>query len=486
MPKPITNIINNSLQTGVVPPYFKHAIVHPSLKKENLDQSVLKNYRPISNLPFLSKVLEKAVILQTCKHLVKFNLFQENQSAYRKNHNTETALLKILNDLLTESDHGKISILILLDLSAAFDTLDHNILINRLKITFGFSGTVLDWFTSYITNRTQSVSIDNEISSTAKLLYGIPQGSVLGPLLYTLYTAPLGKIINDHNVNFHMYADDTQLYLSFLPSSLESSVSVAERCVNEVSEWMLVNKLKLNEDKTEVMLCNPKKIVIDPSIDSIKIGTDKIEFSQKVKNLGVYFDSSLCMEAQINHLCKSLNFELRKIHQMSPFLNFNTTKQLVTSFMLSKLDYCNVLLSNLPLEQIEKLQKIQNHAARLITKTNLRSHITPSLIKLHWLPVKARVEFKAAVLCYKCINKIAPPYMQKMLEIYVPSRNLRSHSKLLLKTKRSAYVKIGGRAFSIYGPTICNNIPQEIRLCKTITQFKSKLKTYLFKQSYDI
>ena len=122
--------------------------------------------------------------------------------------------------------------------------MDHNILINRLKTTFGFSGTVLDWFSSYITNRTQSVSIDNEISSIAKSFYGIPQASVLGPLLYIQYTALLGKIINDHNVNFHMYADDTQLYLSFLPSSLESSVRVAERCVNEVSEWMLVNKLK--------------------------------------------------------------------------------------------------------------------------------------------------------------------------------------------------------------------------------------------------
>ena len=283
-----------------------------------------------------------------------------------------------------------------------------------------------------------------------------------------------------------MYADDTQLYLSFLPSSLESSIRVAEVCVNEVSDWMLVNKLKLNEDKTEVMLCNPKKIDIDPSIDNIHIGNDKIVFSKKVKNLGVYFDSSLCMEAQINHLCKSLNFELRKIHQMSQFLNFNTTKQLVTSFMLSKLDYCNALLTNLPLEQIERLQKIQNHAARLITKTNMRSHITPSLIKLHWLPVKARIEFKAAVLCYKCVNKIAPPYMQKMLEIYVPSRNLRSQSKLLLKTKRSAYVKIGGRAFANYGPTIWNNLPQEIRLCNTITKFKSQLKTHLFKQSYDI
>ena len=171
---------------------------------------------------------------------------------------------------------------------------------------------------------------------------------------------------------------------------------------------------------------------------------------------------------------------------MSPFLNFDTTKQLVTSFMLSKLDYCNALLTNLPLEQIERLQKIQNHAARLITKTNMRSHITPSLVKLHWLPVKARIEFKAAVLCYKCVNKIAPPYMQKMLEIYVPSRNLRSQSKLLLKTKRSAYVKIGGRAFANYGPTIWNNLPQEIRLCNTITKFKSQLKTHLFKQSYDI
>ena len=177
-----------------------------------------------------------------------------------------------------------------------------------------------------------------------------------------------------------MYADDTQLYLSFPPYDFKDNKSVVEACVKDISDWMIVNKLKLNEDKTEVLLCNPKHLEVVDFVNEISIGNDKVVFSKKVKNLGVYFDESLSMESHINHLCKCLHLELRKIQHLSLFLDANSIKQLIISYMFSKLDYCNILLYNLPNELIEKLQKIQNHAARLITKTNFRSHISPSTI----------------------------------------------------------------------------------------------------------
>ena len=192
------------------------------------------------------------------------------------------------------------------------------------------------------------------------------------------------------------------------------------------------------------------------------------------------------MESHINHLCKCLHLELRKIQHLSLFLDANSIKQLIISYMFSKLDYCNILLYNLPNELIEKLQKIQNHAARLITKTNFRSHISPSLIKLHWLPVKSRLKYKCAVYCYKCVHGIAPPYLSNMLKMYVPSRNLRSKSKLLLCTKNPSFVRVGGRAFSIHGPSFWNTLPYDLRSITTIARFKAELKTYLFKNSYNL
>ena len=153
----ITTIINDSLSSGIVPSSFKHALVKPLLKKCNLDNEVLKNYRPVSNLSFISKILEKIVSIQINKHLSTNKLLESHQSAYRKHHNTETALLKIFNDLLLSADQKKISVLVLLDLSAAFDTIDHTILVERLRTTFGFDGTVLNWFKSYLSDRTQSV-----------------------------------------------------------------------------------------------------------------------------------------------------------------------------------------------------------------------------------------------------------------------------------------------------------------------------------------
>ena len=191
----ITDIINTSLISGVVPQYFKHALVKPLLKKSNLDPEFLKSYRPVSNLPFLSKVLERVVLTQLMTHLETHNLLEPFLSAYRKCHSTETALLRVVNDLLQASDDGHGSFLSMLDLSAAFDTIDHVILSQRLSSTFGCTGTVLGWFESYLSNRTQSVFVNDVQSAPSTLKYGVPQGSVLGSILFTMYTQPVGSVI---------------------------------------------------------------------------------------------------------------------------------------------------------------------------------------------------------------------------------------------------------------------------------------------------
>ena len=190
----VTEVVNDSLAKGVVPSAFKHAIVKPLLKKANLDPENLKNYRPVSNLPFFSKVLERVVLHQLLEHLAANGLLEPFQSAYRKGHSTETALLHVVNDLLQAADIGHVSILSLLDFSAAFDTIDHSIMCTKLE-DFGCVGLVGKWFESYLTGRTQCVVIDDKCSKTTKLDYGVPQGSVLGPVLFTIYTSTLGSIV---------------------------------------------------------------------------------------------------------------------------------------------------------------------------------------------------------------------------------------------------------------------------------------------------
>ena len=475
----ITTIINESLQQGIVPSLFKQAVVVPLLKKPNLSPEELKNFRPVSNLPFLSKILEKVVLQQLKDHLTNNNLTETYQSAYRECHNTETALLRVHNDLLCEADEGKVSILALLDLSAAFDTIDHNILIERLSKTFGISGLVLNWFRSYLLGRSQSVIVQSFRSEIVSLDFGVPQGSVLGPMLYTLYTQPLGALIRKHNVNYHMYADDTQLYKSLLPQDQMALLTTMEQCIDDVKNWMIVNKLKMNEDKTEVIFCDPKR-KCESTANYICIENERVNFEEKAKNLGVIFDSMLSMKHHFNHVSQILFCELRRIGHMSCFLDETSLKTLMSAFILTRLDYCNSLFVNLPEESLNKLQRFQNRAARIVLKKKKRDHIRPLLKKLHWLPLKARILYKTAILCFKCIHNKAPSYLQDLVEVYTPSRSLRSGSHCLLRIPRRGSCRLAGRSFTHAAPAVWNALPLSLRLATSETAFKTGLKTYLF------
>src|SRR4029077_11756432 len=205
---------------------YKHALFKPLLKKYNLPTEDLSSYRPISNLNFISKFLERIIQSRLISHLNSFTSIAAFQSAYRPSHSTETALLRIQNDLLLVINEHRVSALILLDLSAAFDTIDHKILLKRLSSFYGISGSALDLLSSYLSNRTQSVSINSCSTSPSPVPTGVPQRLVLGPLLFTLYTSPISQLFKNSSVNYHLYADDTQLYISFLPSDVESSLSI--------------------------------------------------------------------------------------------------------------------------------------------------------------------------------------------------------------------------------------------------------------------
>ena len=206
------------------------------------------------------------MLAQLLKHLQTNKLLYHLQSAYRSDHSTETALMKICNDILSALDNKNVAILSLLDLSAAFDTIDHSILLSRLQTSFGISGSVLSCFESYFSGRFQSVSVDGTLATPSPLLYGVPQGSVLGPILFVLHTYPLFTIVDTHLLSHHSFSDDNQLYVTGPASELSNLVSSTQSCISQLKSWTTVNKLKLNEDKTDMILIrSPKPNLTSPS-----------------------------------------------------------------------------------------------------------------------------------------------------------------------------------------------------------------------------
>ena len=484
----ITHIVNESLSSGAVPTSCKSAVIKPLLKKPSLDKNILNNYRPVSNLPFLSKVIEKLVLKQLFAYLNDHSLLSSNQSAYRPFHSTETALLKVTNDLLLALDSGNVSILTLLDLSAAFDTVDHQILLRTLQNYFGISGLVLAWFQSYLSDRTQAVTVDGCFSSRVDLVCGVPQGSVLGPVLFTMYTKPLLLLLEKHAVENQSFADDTQLYKSTHPSLVDSAVQTVQDCIVDVKSWMTFSKLKLNDDKTEALLIHKHKNLSASALpNSLQVGSSDIQFSSSARNLGYILSDDMSLNNHISHICRSAYLAIRQISSIRHYLSVSATKTLVCAFVLSRLDYCNALLSGSPKHCIDKLQNVQHSAARLVYRKNRRNHITPLLISLHWLPVQARIDYKLSVLCHNFFYDSCPAYLTKLLSVYSPSRQLRSSADtrtLFIPDTKKLTKTYGERSFSVCAPKQWNSLPADIRNIGTTQAFKTALKTHLFKLYY--
>ena len=246
-------------------------------------------------------MIEKAISYQLINCLRDNDLEESLQSAYKTFHSTETALVKVHNDIVSAIDNQSYVILLLLDLSAAFDTVDHKILLQRLSSHFGINGKALCWFNSYLENRKQVVNVKGATSYSKDLRCGVPQGSVLGPILYVLYTSPLGDIVR--SLSCHFYADDIQLYCSFKLHDQVASVQVIESCLNDIDAWMLANMLKLNGDKTELLVIGPKHKV-NPPIKGIYVAGDYVEASSSARNIGVIFDSHVNLEKHVTNTCK--------------------------------------------------------------------------------------------------------------------------------------------------------------------------------------
>jgi len=416
----ITEIVNLSLSSATVPEDYKKAIIIPLLKKILLDPEILKNFRPVSNLQFISKLIEKAVASCVIDYLTTNNLHEPLQSAYKKYHSTETALLKVQNDLLLALDKKDVGYLILLDLSAAFDTVDHELLLHCLEHDYGITGTVLAWFRSYLTLRTQSVVLNGVESESHDLTCGVPQGSVLGPLLFTLYAQPLGNVLTDNEMPYHFYADDSQQYKTFPPSFMPVAIRQAEHCSMDVKKWMIEHLLCQNDDKTEILFIHSRYRNYD-EMPPIKIGDSYITPSDTARNIGVIFDSCMTLEAHITKTAQQAFFHLRNISRIKCYLDPKSLETVCHALITSKLDHCNSLYVGLPKVLTDKLQAVQDATAKILKGVSKYANTTPILKNLHWLPVRSRIQFKVLLITYKCLHNQAPQYLKDLIFLGKPN-----------------------------------------------------------------
>ena len=312
----IAKLANLSFSTGVFPAVFRTASVLPLLKKEGLDPDEPSNYRPVSRLNTISKVLEKLFLARLLPHVTLSPNYNGFQSAYRGFHSTETALLKIVNDVYCAVGNHSQTLLVALDLSAAFDTIDKSTLLTRLEGVFGIRGVSLERISSYLADRMQFVSIGNARSPPQDCTFGVPQGSVLGPVLFTLFLSPLA-VISSFGVDHHQYADDTQLYVSLSLKNAVAQINRLTECTTAVYRWFLANGLALNPSKSKSLLTGTVAGTGSLSeFGSVNIADAQVCISDTVKSLGVILDTNLTFRPHVDAVCKSCFFHIRALRHV--------------------------------------------------------------------------------------------------------------------------------------------------------------------------
>ena len=373
------------------------------------------------------------------------------------------ALVDTLDYIYTSAWRSLPTILISLDL-AAFDTIDHCTLLNRLENSFGATGLALSWIRSYLSNRSQCVAMGTSQSNFVPLNTGVPQGSVLGPLLFSLYTSPVGQLISSYGISHQQYADDTQLFISIPPAAPTPTVQLMEQCLVQLHHWFCVNGLALNPVKSEAIWFSIRqRSASSTPVSSVNIEGSIITTSNTVKTLGVTLDSHLSLDQHVSSVCKSAFFHLRALHHIRSVLSEDIAKSIAVSLVSSRLDYFNSVLFGTSVSDLRKVQRVQNTVAKIVLNSSLPS--TTSLCQLHWLPVKQRIHFKITTLTYHTVQSGSPSYLSvsSIINLNAPSRLVRSSSHNLLHVPFTI-TAIGHNALSFAAPTVRNFIPLSIRI----------------------
>ena len=465
----ITHICNLSIKTNTFPDKWKHAKVTPLFKKNSKHD--VNNYRPISILPILSKIIEKHVALQLYEYLNVHKLISARQSGFRPQHSCETALHQMLDEWYNSISKNQSIGILFVDFCKAFDMVDRDILMKKLKV-YKFSDNALTWFDSYLSNRKQCVKVNSTLSSKLTVKSGVPQGSILGPLLFLVYIndLPLEPKLD----NTTMFADDAT---SSASAQTDNEVGKELQIkANNMDKWCAKNKMVLNADKTKFMLLKPKRMAKATHQTKLKIEVQGKQLGQVPveKLLGVQIDEALSWDAQIKKQKQTIFFKISFLNKIRKYLPLATRKLFYNSYIKPHFDYCNTIWSNTTKANIDKIYKLQKYAARIILDEKLqKENTTPSAVlfqKLDWITFRQNVHYRQAILMYKSLNNEAPPYMRDMFNYVneVGVRNSRS------STQNKLYQPVAHpKSLRYTGPKIWNSLDADTRNAKNIKQFKN-------------
>lgn len=471
----VTIIVNTSIVTNTYPSPWKTSHVVPTFKSGDRDE--ISNYRPISLLPVISKILEKIVASQLSRYLETNHLISDSQHGFRPKLSTETALLKISDRIYDNIDKKKISLLLLLDLSKAFDSVNHDILISKcLSLNIDPS-----WLKDYLKNRSQCVRIKNIISSPKDITFGVPQGSILGPILFNVYVNDLKKFLG--NCFIIQYADDTQIVIEGKVENIEELIRRAEEILNKVKLYFQMNGLLLNESKTQCIFIGSRQYIskINDTVQ-INFNGNIIRPMKSVKNLGVHFDRYMSFEPHIDELYKKVMGTLIYLNRVKDFFEAETRLIVVQSLALSLINYCFIIWGSTSDLLLNRVQKLQNFAARVAIGTVRKfDHITPHLLQLEWLKMKDKYIFEVNVIVFKIVRNMFPNWLYDFNTVDTVTGVVTRQANNLVV--RRATTNAGSREIYVRGPYFWNKIPSGIREVASLNSFKNKLHKYILNKN---
>ena len=468
--RPLSMIFNKSMVEGIVPDDLKIAKIIPVYKSE--DKKIISNYRPISILSAFSKILERLVYNRLLDFINKNNILSKNQYGFRKNISTSMALLDLVDKISTSIENNKFTIGIFIDLAKAFDTVNHNILLNKLY-HYGVRGIPFDWFKSYLANRHQYVYLNEVRSIKLPIICGVPQGSILGPLLFLLYINDLSTVTK--LLTFIMFADDTNIFIS--GKDLNNITSITNTELKNISTWFSANLLSLNIKKTNYILFGNKK---HPDI-SLSINNENIARVYQTKFLGVIIESHLKWNAHITSISNKISKTIGILNKAKHILATNHLKMLYRSLIEPYLNYCCIVwASPVKNSSLETLFKLQKRSVRTICFATYRAHSRPLFNKLAILNIYDLCLTQILTYVYKSINLLHPTHIANY---FTPTTDI--HPYNTRGHKHDLYIQIAKKCCRVNslmctGPKYWNSLPNSIQAAPSLRIFKKHLKQHIF------
>ena len=451
----VTNIFNMSVASGTIPIVWKSAHVSPLFKGG--DASVVNNYRPISKLSCLAKILETLIKRQLCSFLTINNILNTSQSGFRPGHSTITATSLVINDITTELDRKQKCAAIFIDLAKAFDTVDHAILVKKLA-SIGLDSMACSWFQNYLTNRTQAITVGDVKSNFLEVRKGVPQGSILGPILFTIYINDISK--NIHHCKSHFYADDTVLYTS-APTSSEA-IAYLQSAFYSIQNALEGLKLSLNVGKTKYILFS-NKTKTETSGPILSLSGAHIEQVSTYKYLGIWLDEDFSFKTHITNLAKKIKPKIGFLYRNRSCFSKANRKRVIQATIMPILDYGDILYMHTTDSNLKSLDTIYHSALRFITGANFRTHHCTLYTSVEWSSLALRRKQHLTLFTYKALIGKLPLYLTTLLNPFTSSYGTRSQDKFLLKVPKTK-TKLGDTAFRVYAPCIWNEFQMKFKL----------------------